>query len=99
MTAGRMTDMDVRRKGAADAPQLSVVLPCLNEADTLGICINKIYRAFEALGIDGEIIVADNGSTDGCVQIAATAGARVVHVAERGYGHALMAGIAAARGR
>ena len=74
-------------------------MPCLNEAETLGRCIEKARRAMAAAGIAGEVVVADNGSTDGSIGIAAAAGARVVHVAERGYGNALMAGIAAARGR
>jgi glycosyltransferase involved in cell wall biosynthesis len=81
------------------APELSVVMPCLDEADTLATCLTKARRALDEAGIDGEIIVADNGSTDGSVEIARAHGARVVHVAERGYGSALMGGIAAARGR
>ncbi len=83
----------------AQTLELSVVMPCLNEADTLGTCIDKARLAFERGRIVGEIIVADNGSTDGSIEIAERAGARVVHVAERGYGSALMGGIAAARGR
>lgn len=79
--------------------EVSVVMPCLNEADTLGACIAKARRALDAAGISGEIIVADNGSTDGCSGIASGMGARVVSVAARGYGSALMAGIEAARGR
>jgi len=74
-------------------------MPCLNEAETLERCIDKALRAMRAAGIDGEVVVADNGSTDGSIGIAGSAGARVVHVAERGYGSALMAGIAAAHGR
>ena len=81
------------------SPELSVVMPCLNEADTLAICIEKARNALESAGIDGEIVVADNGSTDGSQAIARKAGARVVDVLERGYGNALMGGIAAARGR
>ena len=77
--------------------ELSVVMPCLNEADTLAICIEKAKRAMREHGINGEIVVADNGSTDGSPEIAAGLGARVVHVREKGYGHALMAGIKAAR--
>jgi glycosyltransferase involved in cell wall biosynthesis len=82
-----------------DGVELSVVLPCLNEADTLGRCIEKAKRALSDRGIDGEVIVADNGSTDGSQQIAADAGARVVDIIEKGYGHALRGGIEAARGR
>jgi glycosyltransferase involved in cell wall biosynthesis len=74
-------------------------MPCLNEADTLAICIEKARNALETSGIDGEIVVADNGSTDGSQAIARKAGARVVDVQARGYGNALMGGIAAARGR
>jgi glycosyltransferase involved in cell wall biosynthesis len=79
--------------------ELSVVMPCLNEADTVAACIKKARAAIEPLGDQAEIIIADNGSTDGSQQIAAELGARVVHVSEKGYGSALMEGIAAARGR
>jgi hypothetical protein len=79
--------------------ELSVVMPCLDEADTLGTCIAKAQRAMSEHGIRGEVIVADNGSRDDSVEIAEQAGARIVHVAERGYGSALMGGIAASRGR
>ena len=75
-----------------------MVLPCLNEAETLPSVIAKAQRALSGAGIHGEIIVADNGSTDGSPEIAESLGARVVPVAERGYGAALMGGIAAARG-
>ena len=81
------------------AVELSVVMPCLNEAETLATCIGKAQAAFEECGCTGEVIVADNGSEDGSPSIAEARGARVIHVAERGYGNALMAGIAAARGR
>jgi glycosyltransferase involved in cell wall biosynthesis len=79
--------------------ELSVVIPCLNEADTLATCIAKAQRALEAYTIAGEIIVADNGSTDGSQTIATRMGVRVVSVHARGYGNALMGGIAAARGK
>lgn len=79
--------------------ELSVVMPCLNEAETLGICVRKAQTAMREHGIRGEVIVADNGSEDASVEIAEGLGARVVHVRERGYGNALMGGIAAARGR
>lgn len=81
------------------APELTVVMPCLNEARTVGICIQKAQASFERLGIAGEVVVADNGSTDGSQEIAEELGARVVPVARRGYGSALTGGIAAARGR
>ena len=83
----------------AEPLELSVVMPCLDEADTLATCISKAQRAMREHGIRGEVIVADNGSRDGSTEIAERAGARVVHVAERGYGSALMGGIAASRGR
>ncbi len=84
-----------------DAPglELSIVMPCLNESETLGRCIEKALSAIETNGIAGEVIVADNGSTDGSREIAETLGARVVLVEEKGYGSALMGGILAARGR
>jgi glycosyltransferase involved in cell wall biosynthesis len=74
-------------------------MPCLNEADTLAACIEAAARALEQHGIRGEVVVADNGSTDGSREIAERLGARVVPVEQRGYGSALMGGIAAARGR
>ena len=80
-------------------PELSVVMPCLNEADTLGVCLDKAFSTMARLGVNGEVVVADNGSTDGSQQIAAERGARVVDVPDRGYGNALMGGIAASRGR
>jgi glycosyltransferase involved in cell wall biosynthesis len=81
------------------SPEVSVVMPCLNEADTLEACIRKAQTAMEEHRISGEVIVADNGSTDGSTEIASRLGARLVPVKERGYGHALMGGIATARGR
>jgi glycosyltransferase involved in cell wall biosynthesis len=81
------------------APELTVVMPCLNEARTIGICIQKAQASFERLDIAGEVVVADNGSTDGSQEIAEELGARVVPVTRRGYGSALTGGIAAARGR
>jgi glycosyltransferase involved in cell wall biosynthesis len=81
------------------APEVSVVMPCLNESLTLGTCIQKSLATFKSRGINGEVIVADNGSTDGSQAIAIELGARVVPVQTKGYGSALRAGIAAARGR
>jgi hypothetical protein len=81
------------------APELSVVIPCLNEHETIGVCVEKAVRAIREAGIDGEVILADNGSTDGSIEIAERAGARHVAVAAKGYGNALMGGINAARGR
>lgn len=79
--------------------ELSIVMPCLNEADTLETCIAKAQRAMSEHGIEGEIIVADNGSTDGSQEIARRMGARIIDVESKGYGSALMGGINAARGR
>ncbi len=79
--------------------ELTVVMPCLNEAETLATCIEKALRSIAENGIAGEVVVADNGSTDGSQGIAERLGARVVTVAAKGYGSALLGGIAAARGR
>lgn len=78
--------------------QVSVVMPCLNEARTVGACIEQARAALASGGYRGEIIIADNGSSDGSPAIAEAAGARVVVIPERGYGSALRGGIAAARG-
>ena len=78
--------------------ELSVVMPCLNEAATVGVCVKKAMDALERHGIRGEVVVADNGSTDGSQRIARDFGARVVPVERRGYGSALLSGIAEARG-
>jgi len=80
-------------------PELSVVLPCLDEARTVAQCVQQAQSAMAQAGITGEVVVADNGSTDNSAAIAAAHGARVVPVAARGYGRALRAGIRAARGR
>jgi glycosyltransferase involved in cell wall biosynthesis len=79
--------------------EVSIVMPCLNEARTVAACVTKATRGLRSLGVAGEVIVADNGSTDGSRELAASAGARVVPVEARGYGAALMGGIAAANGR
>jgi glycosyltransferase involved in cell wall biosynthesis len=78
---------------------VSVVIPCLNEADNIEECVRRARRALEAAGLQGEMIVADNDSDDGSAELAEAAGAYVVHEPERGYGSAYMAGFAAARGR
>jgi glycosyltransferase involved in cell wall biosynthesis len=83
----------------ADTPEVSVVMPCLNEAETIGVCIDRAREGLRQLGRPGEVIVADNGSTDGSVDIAIAHGARVVPVAQRGYGAAYHGGFGAARGR
>lgn len=77
--------------------EVAIVMPCLNEARTVGRCVAKAVAALKRLGIDGEVIVADNGSTDGSQEIARAHGARVVNATRRGYGSALQAGIADAR--
>ncbi len=85
---------------SAHAPiDVSVVMPCLNEQDTLAACIDSARDGLRRLGARGEVVVADNGSTDRSVEIARDHGARVVHVRERGYGSAYRGGFAAARGR
>src|SRR5215469_4785634 len=95
-----LTD-DFRSEGgeSADAMELSVVLPCLNEAETVAGCVRKAFSFLGLHGIGGEVVVADNGSTDGSQDLAAMAGARVIDVPRRGYGSALLGGIQAARGR
>ncbi|WP_372594628.1 glycosyltransferase family 2 protein [Actinotalea sp.] len=79
--------------------ELTILMPCLNEAETLETCIRKARGYLERSGVEGEIVIADNGSTDGSQAIAESLGARVVPISERGYGAALIGGIAAARGR
>jgi glycosyltransferase involved in cell wall biosynthesis len=88
-----------RLDGRSTEIELSVVIPCLNEADTLADCVEKAQRVIAENRIAAEVIVADNGSTDGSLDIAARLGAQTVKVPARGYGSALMGGIAAARGR
>jgi glycosyltransferase involved in cell wall biosynthesis len=81
-----------------DTLELSVVMPCLNEAETVQTCVRKAIGFFEEHGVDGEVVIADNGSTDGSQQLAREAGARVVPISDKGYGNALMGGIRAAHG-
>jgi glycosyltransferase involved in cell wall biosynthesis len=95
VTSTPMTPPDNPR----DSIDLSVVMPCLNESLTLGTCIKKARTTIDRLGIQGEVIVADNGSTDGSQALAESLGARVVRIETRGYGSALRGGIAAARGK
>ena len=87
------------RPAKARQIELTVLMPCLNEAETLAVCIGKAKAFLDAAGISGEVLIADNGSTDGSQAIAASLGARVVPVAEKGYGAALLGGIASAQGR
>ncbi|MFJ8580595.1 glycosyltransferase family 2 protein [Micromonospora sp. NPDC093277] len=104
MTIDQETHLDsasAARAGAGIAVgqiELSVVMPCLNEAETLAVCIRKALRSMEELGVVGEVIVSDNGSTDGSQEIALAEGARLVHSEQRGYGAALRTGIGAAEG-
>ncbi len=93
-----MEGKDRIQHGAAVA-ELSVVLPCLNEAETLETCILRAQQTMRDANIPGEVIVADNGSTDGSIEIGERLGARVIRVAAKGYGNALMGGIAAAAGK
>jgi glycosyltransferase involved in cell wall biosynthesis len=79
--------------------ELSIVMPCLNEADTIGTCVEKAMRILREHNIAGEVVIGDNGSTDGSQEIARNLGARVIPVPHRGYGNALMGGIGAARGK
>ncbi|MYB95377.1 glycosyltransferase family 2 protein [Candidatus Poribacteria bacterium] len=79
--------------------EVSIVMPCLNEQETLGICIEKAQRTLKSLAIQGEVVIADNDSTDNSVAIAERLGARVVHQPLRGYGAAYLAGIPAAHGK
>ena len=84
---------------SAVAAELTILMPCLDEAATVARCVAKARAFLERAGIEGEVLVADNGSADGSPQLAEAAGARVIRVAERGYGAALRSGIEAARGR
>src|SRR2546427_3333837 len=80
-------------------PEVSVVIPCLNEERSIGFCIDKALTAFNEAGISGEVVVADNGSADNSVEIAEQHGARVVHAPVKGYGSALRKGIEEANGK
>src|SRR5262245_50433526 len=97
--AATLCESPVAAPAAADELEVSVVMPCLNEARTVGTCVAKARASLETLGVRGEVIVADNGSKDGSQLIAEAHGARVVPVTRKGYGAALQGGIAAAKGR
>src|SRR6202522_3896171 len=86
-------------RAEGDDVELTVVVPCLNEAETVATCVRKAIGFLTESGIDGEVLIADNGSTDGSQQLAREAGARVVPISEKGYGNALMGGIVAAEGK
>jgi glycosyltransferase involved in cell wall biosynthesis len=100
-------EIDARSRDARDQapasgssfPEVSVVIPCLNEAETVAICVSKAQQTLHQHDVRGEVILADNGSTDGSQAIAIRLGARVVRVEAKGYGNALMGGIAAAHGK
>jgi len=93
------SDLQIPASFPKQSPEVSVVLPCLNEEVTLAVCIEQISKTLQEHRIDGEIVVSDNGSTDRSTEIAENLGARVVRVEARGYGNALMGGIKAAHGR
>src|SRR5262249_38057124 len=91
--------MEVALSGRDPDIELTVLLPCLDEVETIEICIEKTQAFFSRSGVRGEVLVVDNGSTDASARLAAARGARVVFAAERGYGAALRKGMLAARGR
>jgi len=86
------------RDGETDQVELTILMPCLNEAETIAVCVQKAMAFLKRANIKGEVLIADNGSSDGSQAMATALGARVVPVKERGYGAALLGGIAAARG-
>jgi glycosyltransferase involved in cell wall biosynthesis len=90
---------ELRNESMSEACEFTILMPCLDEAGTLASCISKARAFLARSGCTGEVVIADNGSTDGSQAIAAANGARVIHVAERGYGCALRAGISAAHGK
>ena len=91
---------DAKQSGAnAGELDLTILMPCLNEAETIAACIKKGLKSIADLGLRGEVVIGDNGSTDGSIEIAKSLGARVVNIPRRGYGNALRGGIEAARGR
>jgi hypothetical protein len=92
-------DASVTPTAAAVEPLVSVVIPCLNEAKSIEACVHSALQVLDESGLSGEVVVADNDSEDGSGELAASAGARVVYEARRGYGSAYLAGFAAARGR
>ena len=79
--------------------ELTILMPCLNEAETVALCVRKARGFLERSGIAGEVLVADNGSSDESIELARHAGARVVRIAQKGYGSALLGGLRAAYGR
>ena len=98
MSATHAVDLNAGGPSQA-APDISVVMPCLNEAASVGTCIENALEGIRKTGLTGEVVISDNGSTDDSVEIATRAGARVVRQPERGYGNAYLKGFAEARGR
>ncbi|HEX3623419.1 MAG TPA: glycosyltransferase family 2 protein [Acidimicrobiales bacterium] len=98
MSATGAVDLDAREPSHL-APDISVVMPCLNEAASVGVCIEKAWEGIRRTGLRGEVVVSDNGSSDDSVEVATRAGARVVRQPQRGYGNAYLKGFAEARGR
>ena len=95
-----MPSVQDRPRGAGSIPcELTILMPCLNESDTVAICVRKAMTYIESRNIAGEVLIADNGSTDGSQAMAESQGARVIPVSKRGYGNALRSGIAAAQGK
>lgn len=94
-----VASMTARESESTPLLDVSVVMPCLDERATIGGCISKALNAIRELGLPGEVIVGDNGSTDGSQEIASASGARVVSIQTRGYGAALLGAIAASRGQ
>lgn len=97
------TSVEAPDRGPAEQAEqqtvvISIVMPCLNEEDTIGKCVSKALEGIKRTGLPGEVIVADNGSEDHSIEIAESLGARVIHQPKRGYGNAYLAGFAAARG-
>jgi glycosyltransferase involved in cell wall biosynthesis len=94
-----ISDLDGTQNSTGEKLAVTILMPCLNEAETLRACIEKAQRTLHWARLTGEVLVADNGSSDGSVQIAERLGARVVHVSDKGYGSALRAGIEVANGK
>jgi glycosyltransferase involved in cell wall biosynthesis len=99
VTMIKPTRLDGVQTSESRSVELTILMPCLNEAETVATCVRKAQGFLERTGIEGEVLVADNGSSDGSPELAREAGARVVPIAEKGYGSALIGGIDAARGR
>lgn len=98
ISSGGVSSVDVAERESSRQLAVSIVMPCLNEAETLATCVRKALQVIREVNCPGEVVVADNGSTDGSQQIAVREGARSVNVPIPGYGAALLAGITAANG-